>query len=205
MAEDKDWRLQLDLEQPANLERLLEDVRDDPFEQDARASLGDDVVLTHDGGRFFAYAMTDDALMRAREAIESVLRHDGRTGTLRLSHWDGSIWQQTDPPLSSVEAQQQEQEAEAQRREAQGPSVTRTVACVTGKLIRKSFEQQMLNLANDLGLACEMVEHPHLLSTQVAFNLTGPASDIEEFARYLRSEARATVVVDLGSIPFGLP
>lgn len=55
MSHDQDWRLQLDLEQPADLERLVGRVRSpDGFEQDERASLGDEVVLTHDGTRFFA-------------------------------------------------------------------------------------------------------------------------------------------------------
>ena len=68
--------------------------------------------------------------------------------------------------------------------------------CVTGKLIRKSLEHQMVAFAQELGLQCAIVEHPHLLSTQVAFNVTGPSSSIEQFDRYLKSEARATIRLD---------
>ena len=84
-------------------------------------------------------------------------------------------------------------------------SETRTVMCVTGKLIRKSFERQMLAFAQELGLQCAIVEHPHLLSTQVAFNVTGPSSSVEQFDRYLKSEAKATTRLDPGLIPYGLP
>jgi len=77
--------------------------------------------------------------------------------------------------------------------------------CVTGKLIRKSFERQMLTFAQELGLQCAIVEHPHLLSTQVAFNVTGPSSGVDQFDRYLKSEAKATARLDPGLIPYGLP
>jgi hypothetical protein len=54
-------------------------------------------------------------------------------------------------------------------RQAMAPDAeleTRTVMCVTGKLIRKSFERQMLAFAQELG-QCAIVEHPHLLSTRL--------------------------------------
>jgi hypothetical protein len=77
--------------------------------------------------------------------------------------------------------------------------------CVIGKVIRKSFEAQMVAFAQDLGLKCDTVEHPHLLSTQVVFNVTGPTSVVDEFQTYLKNEARFSSRLDPGLVPFGLP
>jgi len=56
--------------------------------------------------------------------------------------------------------------------------------------------------AAELGLECKIIEHPHLLSTQVAFTVTGPKRKIDEFAKgltaegwsFVRGEARLTPI-----------
>jgi hypothetical protein len=58
----------------------------------------------------------------------------------------------------------------------------------------------MLEYAKSLGLECVIVEHPHLLSTQVAFRVTGPTSDVEEFVSYVDVQANAGTRMDLGLI-----
>lgn len=50
--------------------------------------------------------------------------------------------------------------------------------------------------AQRLGLKCEVVEHPHLLTTQIAFTITGPHHKLEEFRRALQAEAWATIRAD---------
>jgi hypothetical protein len=206
MAKDQDWRLRLDLAQPADLEALLADVRDPHTgKREHTPALGEDVVLTHDGNTFFAYAMTAESLQGARERIEATLHQAGLKGVIRLSHWDASSlrWWQTDPPLSELELKREQAQIDAARRRE--GTVTRTVVCTIGRLIRKSFEQQMISFAQEDGLRCQLVEHPHLFSTQVAFEATGAPGHVEEFAQYLRNEAQTTTRVDLGLIPFGLP
>ena len=47
--------------------------------------------------------------------------------------------------------------------------------------------------AERLGLGCEIHEHPHLLSSQVAFTVTGPRRKLDEFAEDLRQEEIATM------------
>jgi hypothetical protein len=208
MSHDQDWRLQLDLEEPGDLERLIGEVRGtDRFERDERASLGGDVVLTHDGSRFFAYAMSEQALQRARDATQPILHQQGLKGTIRLSHWDEDRreWRQTDPPLPEFPPEPEQTAPRWADSGSASRQETRAIACTFGRLTRKPFEQQMVNYARELGLRCEIVEHPHLLSTQVAFNLTGSQSKIEAFAQYLRSEARATTRLDPGLVPFGFP
>jgi hypothetical protein len=213
MSRDQDWRLRLDLDESTDLDGLVGHVRDRPddLEGEARSVLSDDVVLTHDDDTFFAYAVNERAIDNARDAIESVLRSEQRKGAIRVSHWDENLraWRQIDPPLTPAEEEQLRQVSAVDHARlstaSDAESETRTVMCVTGKLIRKSFERQMLAFAQELGLQCVIVEHPHLLSTQVAFNLMGPSSSVEQFDRYLKSEAKATARLDPGLIPYGLP
>jgi hypothetical protein len=213
MSHDQDWRLRLDLNEPTDLDGLLGRVRDHPddLEGETRAALSDDVVLTHDGDTFFAYAVKERASDDARNAIESVLRNEQRGGAISVSHWDENLraWRQIDPPLTPAQEEQlQKANAVEDGVRSTAPSAeseTRNVTCVIGKLIRKSFERQMVAFAQELGLQCAIVEHPHLLSTQVAFDVTGPSSSVEQFDRYLKSEARATIRLDPGLIPYGLP
>jgi hypothetical protein len=62
-----------------------------------------------------------------------------------------------------------------------------------GRWIREEFEQSLSGWAQELGVACDIVEHPHLLSSQVAFTVTGPADKLDEFAAALKAEERATI------------
>jgi hypothetical protein len=51
----------------------------------------------------------------------------------------------------------------------------------------------MVEWADKLDLKCEVIEHPHLLTTQVAFSVTGPKRRVNEFAEGLRAEELATM------------
>ncbi len=42
-------------------------------------------------------------------------------------------------------------------------------------------------------MSYEVVEHPHLLSSQAAFTVTGPARKVDEFAAAMSAEERATI------------
>jgi hypothetical protein len=72
------------------------------------------------------------------------------------------------------------------------------MVAISGKLVRREFEQTMREAAAQLGLKCEIVEHPHLVRTQVAFTVTGPKRKVDEFARSLEAEGWAYVRTELG-------
>jgi hypothetical protein len=198
VREEQDYRLEAELEGDSHgglLDGLLELVRG----RDGRAAhevsdvLGADVLVTHDGRRLFAYARSDALLRDARQKIEQALARDGIAASVRVSHWDDEIdeWVQLDPPLGGEEARAEHAAAQdAERIE------TRTIACTSGKLVRESIERAMLARAQELGLECRVVEHPHLLTTQVLFTLTGAHGRIEEFRRGLQAEAWATIRAD---------
>ncbi len=195
---DQDWRLQAELDHD-DARRALHDLlgrfRGPAIVKEIEASVPHDVVITHDDSSLFAYASDEGTLKAARSAIASALEHDRIRASIRISHWDdeSDCWRQTDPPLS---AQEQESEKAAER-DAEAIE-TRTLVATSGKLVRAEFEQTMLDAAGKLGLECSIIEHPHLLSSQVAFTVTGPKGKIDEFSRGLQAEGWAFVRTETG-------
>ncbi len=192
-SSDQDWRLAVELDAAdarGALRDLVARLRGPDLVKEIEAAVPHDVVITHDGKLLFAYAADEETLRAARAAIERTLQHDGINASVRVSHWDDERdeWRQTDPPLSA-QAQQREDVAE---RDADAVE-TRTMVASSGKLIRAEFEQSMGDWAGKLGLECKIIEHPHLLTTQVAFTVTGPKRKIDEFSRGLKAEEWATM------------
>ena len=190
---DDDWRLEFELDASdgrRSLHDLLGRVRGPDVVHDVESSVPHDVVVTHDGKRLFAYAADEATLKRARSAIEDALRRDNVAHSVRTSRWDEErdSWQQTDPPLSAEQHAQQE----ATERDAEA-IVTRTLVASSGKLVREEFEQTMLAWAQKLGVQCEIVEHPHLLTTQVAFTVKGPRRKVDDFSKGLIAEGWSQV------------
>lgn len=198
-TDNQDWRLQAQVDSNAasrTLQGLIARLRgqDGPLGE-IESEVPHDVVVTHDGGVIFAYAPNERALFIARQAIETVLSEDGIKTTVRLSHWDGDRekWQQTDPPLGDAGAQREEES-----NLAADAIETRTLVAAAGRLVRTEFEQTMINWANKLDLQCTIFEHPHLLTTQVGFTVTGPKHKIDEFVRGLKAEGRMMVRTETG-------
>jgi hypothetical protein len=190
---DRDWRLQARLEgadAPGMLSRAVGRFRGPDVAEEAKAGVPRDVVITHDGALLFAYAVDHATLAEARRAIEDVLKRDAITSDIRISHWDDRIddWLQVEPPASGA----QRLAEDAVRRDAQTRE-TRTIVASLGKEIRVEFEQSMLDSAARLGLECSVLEHPHLLTTQVGFTVTGPKRNIDEFSRGLTAEEAASI------------
>jgi hypothetical protein len=193
VSDDQDWRLRAELDaarERGALDRLIGRARGPDVLAEVGAALPHDVVITHDGRLLFAYAANEAGMAAARRAIEAVLQRDGVSASISVSHWDDELdrWRQTDPPPTS-EQQSSEQAAE---RDAETVE-TRTMVASSGKLIRAEFEQTMRDWAARLGLQYEIIEHPHMLTTQVAFTVTGPRRKIEEFAEGLRAEELTTL------------
>lgn len=193
MTEDQDWRLKVECDrQPSRpeLDSLVESVRGLDVAAEGGEAVGHDVVLTHDGNVLFAYAATRGAAENARTAIKAVLDRDGVAARATLSHWDDSRdqWRQVDPPPTEVEASAEE----AVERDAE-ETESRTLVISSGKMVRAEVEQTMREWAAKLGLDCDVIEHRHLLTTQVAFTVTGPRRKVDEFAAGLRAEEVSTL------------
>jgi hypothetical protein len=192
-ADEQDWRMQAELEVPeagGALHELIGRLRGPDMVKEIEARVPHDVVITHDGKLLFAYAAEQATLAAARGAIEDVLAGDGIQANVRVSYWDdeGEKWRQTDPPLTAAE-----QQSEAATERDANATETRTLVVSSGRMIRADFEQSIREWAERLELQCSIVEHPHLLTTQLAFTVTGPKHKIDEFARGLRAEELATI------------
>jgi hypothetical protein len=196
VSEDQDWRLTAELDasdRHGALERLIGRVRGPDIVEEIESALPHDVVVTHDGNLLFAYASSREEIEQARRAIEEVRGRDGVGARIVLSHWDEERdeWRQVDPALSGEAARREE----AAERDADTVE-TRTLVASAGNLVRPSFEQSLLDWAEQQGIKCTIAEHPHLLTTQVLFTCTGPRRKIDEFARVLNAEGTATLRAD---------
>jgi hypothetical protein len=198
--EPEDWRLQAELDVAdahGALHSLLGRLRGSGTDvvKEIEGEAPHDVVITHDGQQVFAYAADEATLGAARAAIEAVLAREGITAEVRVARWDDELdqWLQTDPPLSAP----QQARAEAAKRDGEAIE-TRTLVASSGRLIRAEFEQTMSAWADRLGLECTIIEHPHLLSTQIAFTVTGPRRRVDEFARGLTAEEWSTIRTETG-------
>lgn len=202
MPQDQDWRLEAELDVADTrgaLDHLLGRLRGPDVVEDVDAAVPHDVVITHDGRRLFAYAANEATLTATRTAIAGVLARDGVKASISVSHWDATVdeWRESDrPPSAAGEPVTDVTERLAQR--GAEAVATRTLVASSGRLVRAEFEQSMLAFASEHSLRCEVVEHPHLLSTQVAFTVTGPNQKIDEFVAAMRLEGWATFLVSQG-------
>lgn len=185
--DDLDWRLSGELQQDGHglLHAFVERMRDPAVLTELRAAVPEAVVITHDGSRLFAYAAGRSTIDGARAAIESVLEKDGLPATLSLSHFSEQLDEWVDPDDHTP--------AEREREAAALAPESRTLVALVGKEIREEVEQSMRSWADRLGLRLEIVEHPHLLDSQVAFTVNGPARKVDEFAAGLAAEQRQTI------------
>jgi hypothetical protein len=196
--DDQNWRLKATLDaedRHSKLDRVLGRVRGPDIAKQVGEAVPHDAAITHDGNLLFAYAASEASLSTARRAIEAALRTDGIKSDIVISHWDERYdeWLQVDPPSTGKAKSKREAiERDYERVES------RTMVASAGKEIRGEVEQTMRDWADKLGLRCEVIEHPHLLTTQVAFTVTGPKRKIDEFAEGLRAEELATMRAERG-------
>jgi hypothetical protein len=200
--DDQNWRLKAEFDaqdgrsklnaddRRSKLDRILGRVRGPDIFEEVGEAVPHDVAVTHDGNLLFAYAASEASLSTARRAIEAVFHVDGIKADIVISHWDDRYdeWLQVDPPLTGTAKREQEA---TERADEQVES--RTMVASAGKEIRGEVEQTMRDWADKLGLRCEVIDHPHLLTTQVGFTVTGPKRKIDEFAEGLRAEELATM------------
>jgi hypothetical protein len=191
--DDQNWRLKakLDVEdRRSKLDRVVGRVRGPDIVEEVGEAVPHDVAITHDGNLLFAYAASEASLSVARQAIEAAFRNDGIKADILISHWDERYdeWLQIDPPLTGQAKRKQDATERADEHVE-----SRTMVASAGREIRSEVEQTMREWADKLGLRCEVIEHPHLLTTQVAFTVTGPKRKLDEFAEGLRAEELATM------------
>ena len=196
MGDNQDWRLRADLADPAGVHARLRDAHH--FERELEPLIDRDVVLSYDDETLFAYANTRAAIDEARRAIEHQLASDGLSAAVRIDHWDDALgdlgdWHQVDPPLDDAGRSREaaERDRHAEHDALQARVETRTVVITSGKMVRSWFEKTVADEARELGVELSIVEHPHLLTTQIAFTLRGPTGKVNDVVADLASRAGA--------------
>jgi hypothetical protein len=194
MDDERDWRLRADIADARGLVARLREARH--FERELEPLISPAVVLSADDEKLFAYANTRAAIDETRRALEHLLAQEGLGALITISHWDagGEGWHQVEPPpppeeLESERRRDDEEHAELER---ESRVETRTVAITSGKLSRNWFETTVADEARQLGVELSIVEHPHLLSTQIAFTLTGPTGKVEQVIADMNTRAGLT-------------
>ena len=187
MAADQDWRLRVDINDPSALHERLRSARH--FERELDPLIADDVVLSHDDDTVFAYTNTSASIEEVRRAIEHQLAQDGLTAEVGVAHWD-------DPSATWLAPG----EAPPAPPPADDTIVTRTFVETAGKLVRKYFEEVISADARERGVKLSIVEHRHLLTTQIAFTLTGPASEVESLIADIQADASSITRFESASL-----
>ncbi|HXR28753.1 MAG TPA: hypothetical protein VN772_04165 [Solirubrobacteraceae bacterium] len=194
MADEQDWRLRVNLADAAGFHGRLRSAHH--FERELEPLISPDIVLSYDDDTLFAYANTQAAIDQARRAIEHQLESEGAQASMVVSHWDDGLgevgdWHQVDPPESGGDrAHEDEERAAHTAAEERAVRVeTRTFAITSGKWARSWYETAAADEARAAGVELSIVEHPHLLTTQIAFTLTGQAGKIDTVIEDLKARA----------------
>jgi hypothetical protein len=192
MAKDQDWRLRAELADPAGVHARLRDGRE--LESHLEPLVGRDVVLSYDQSTLFAYANTRESIERTRVAIEHQLSAEHSSATLQISHWDDehAVWHQVEPALDQGSLEREAQRARQSLQAGEARLETRTVAITSGRMVRNWFETTVAEEAREAGVELSIVEHPHLLTTQLAFTLTGPTGKVDAVIASLEERAGQT-------------
>jgi len=196
MSEEQDWRLRVDLADAAGFHSRLRDAHH--FERELEPLVDHDVVLSYDDDTLFAYANTEAALAEVRRAVEHQLTSEGASGKITVSHWDDDLgdvgdWHRVGPPESSSELAVEEEELRehAVEEERAERVVTRTFVVTSGRLVHEYFEKTAVDDAREAGVELSFTEHPHLLTTQIAFTLTGPSAQVDLVIANMKARAGA--------------
>ena len=86
MAEE--WRVEIELSDEGHGLSLGERLRSLDLDDDARAKLGGDVIVTRDGSRLFLYAASQDAAGEAARVVQDLVNEDGLDADVSVTHWD---------------------------------------------------------------------------------------------------------------------
>ncbi|HEY1777756.1 MAG TPA: hypothetical protein VGG41_16490 [Solirubrobacteraceae bacterium] len=196
MSEDQDWRLRVALADAAGFHGRMRDAHH--FERELEPLVAQDVVLSYNEDTLFAYANTEDAIREVRRAVEHQLASESISAKIVVSHWDDDLgevgdWHQVDPPedssIAALEEDERHEHELAQQRAER--VVTRTFVVKSGRLMHDYFEGTAQAEAKEAGVELSFTEHPHLLTTQIAFTVTGPGAKVDDVIGDMKARAGA--------------
>jgi hypothetical protein len=117
----EDFRVEVELDDEAHGYPLRERLRALNLDDEARDRLGDDVVVTRDGSRLFAYTSTAEQASEAERVIGELVRDEELTADVRVTRWHpvAEEWRDASEPLPGTPADEQREYAEREAAEEQ--------------------------------------------------------------------------------------
>jgi hypothetical protein len=112
-----EWRVEIDLDDEQHGLTLGERLRALHLDDDARARLGDRVIVTRDGAKMFLYAGTEDQAREAERVGRELVAAEGLSAEIALTRWhpDEEAWKDASVPLPQTE---EDRALEQERRES---------------------------------------------------------------------------------------
>lgn len=113
----EDWRVEVELDDEGHGYSLGERLRSLDLGEEARARLGDRVLVTRTGSRLFLYTSTGQEATEAADVVLELARADRLTADVELKRWHPveEAWMDASLPLPASEA---DRAREQERREA---------------------------------------------------------------------------------------
>ena len=199
----EDFRVEVDLDDEAHGHPLRERLRALNLDDEARDRLGDDVVVTRDGSRVFAYTSTEPHVREAERVIRELVVEEGLTADIGVTRWHpvAEEWRDASLPLPSTPV---EEEHEYEERETAETREARTEGAfdwhVVAELSARDEARELARRLSQEGMSAKR---------RWRYVTVGAVTEerAEELAERLRDElgesADVWVDADLGDVAFG--
>jgi hypothetical protein len=118
---DEDWRVEVKLDDEEQGYSLAERLRAADLDDEARARLGERVVVSRDGSRLFLYAASESQSQEAEQVIRDLVARHDLSAEISATRWHPveQTWQDASIPLpttsESIEEEQASREAADER------------------------------------------------------------------------------------------
>jgi hypothetical protein len=121
---EEDWRVEVELDDEEQGYSLTERLRASDLDDEARARLGERVVVSRDGSRLFLYTSSESQLREAEQVIRDLVARHGLSAEVSTTRWHPveQTWRDASIPLpttpESIEEERTSRE-EAEQRDAE--------------------------------------------------------------------------------------
>ena len=118
---DEDWRIEVELDDEEQGYSLTERLRAGDLDDEARARLGERVVVSRDGSRLFLYSATESQSREAEQVIRDLVSSHDLSASIAATRWHPieQTWQDASIPLptspESIEEERTSREAAEER------------------------------------------------------------------------------------------
>jgi hypothetical protein len=118
---DEDWRIEVKLDDEEQGYSLTERLRAGDLDDEARARLGERVVVSRDGSRLFLYSATESQSREAEQVIRDLVASHDLSAEISATRWHPieQTWQDASIPLptspESIEEERTSREAAEER------------------------------------------------------------------------------------------